>query len=57
MLLALGIIVAFGSLCMWAMILMSDPSNTQDARDAAARVLMIGLPIAALFVIAWWFDW
>lgn len=57
MLLILAILLTGGTGFMWFGILASDPSNTQASRDASNRVLKVGLPIAALFWLGWWFRW
>ena len=55
--LILAILITIGTGGIWFLTLASDPSNTQASKDAANSVAMVGLPIAALFYVAWWFDW
>lgn len=57
MLLILAILITLGTGVMWFLILASDPSNTQASKDAANHILMVGLPVAALFWAGWWFGW
>lgn len=55
--LILGILFTLGSVFWWVTTLMSDPGNSQECKDVANMGLKIGLPIAALFFVAWWFKW
>lgn len=57
MLLILAILITLVTGVLWFLTLASDPSNTQASKDAANHVLLIGLPLAALFYLGWWFGW
>lgn len=54
--LILGILVAITTLFVWFGILSSDPSNTQESKNAANNVLWGGLLVAILFWCGWYFG-
>jgi hypothetical protein len=55
--LVLSILIAIGTLLMWFMTLVSDPSHTQASADVARHILVVGLSVAAFFQFCFWMGW